>query len=68
MIKSGTDFREFSLITVNFDEYNNYTMDIKRIEVNSFVSEDPDVKATVDKYLGMNYQRCFVVVSDDFFF
>lgn len=61
VIKSGTDFREFSCITVNFNTDNSFTLDVQRIEITSDIPEDPEVKSTVDKYVG-EFQ--FFVKSD----
>ena len=52
VIKSGTDFREFSCITVNFNNNNSFTIDVQRIEITSDIPEDPQVKSTVDEYVG----------------
>lgn len=52
VIKSGTDFREFSCITVNFNKDNSFTIDVQRIEITSNIPEDPELKSTVDKYVG----------------
>ena len=58
--KSGTDFREFSCITVNFNADNSFTLDVQRIEITSDIPEDPEVKSTVDKYVGeLNYVPIF---------
>ncbi|KAK3727236.1 hypothetical protein QZH41_019303 [Actinostola sp. cb2023] len=52
IIKSGSDFREFSKITINFSEDNNFNItDVERIEITSEVPEDPELKAVVDKYM-----------------
>ncbi|XP_078365023.1 uncharacterized protein LOC144649408 isoform X1 [Oculina patagonica] len=53
VIKSGTDFREFSCITVNFNKDNSFTIDVQKVEITSDIPEDPEVKATVDKYVGV---------------
>jgi len=53
VIKSGTDFREFSCITVSFNTDNSFTLDVQRIEITSDIPEDPEVKSTVDKYVGV---------------
>lgn len=57
VIKSGTDFREFSCITVSFNTDNSFTLDVQRIEITSDIPEDPEVKSTVDKYVGE--LKCF---------
>ena len=52
VIKSGTDFRELSCITVSFNDDNTYGLDVQRIEITSDIQEDPEVKLTVDKFVG----------------
>ncbi|RMX59555.1 hypothetical protein pdam_00003660 [Pocillopora damicornis] len=61
VIKSGTDFREFSIITVTFFDNNHnssssgnnsFSIDVERVEVTSDIPEDTEVKSTVDKYVG----------------
>ena len=51
-MKSGTDFREFSCITVSFNGDNKFCLNVERFEITSDVPEDPVVKLTVDKFLG----------------
>lgn len=54
MVKSGTDFRDFSLITVSFnDANNNPQFNIERISVTSDHEEDPALKAELAQYIGM---------------
>ena len=53
IIKSGSDFREFSIITIEFGDDNNYDVDVERIEITGNVPEDPDLKEIVDGYMGM---------------
>lgn len=53
IIKSGTDFRQFSKITVNFDKTaNNSTPDltVEEINVTSQYVEDAKLKEKLDKY------------------
>ena len=52
VIKSGTDFRELSCITVSFNDDNTFGLDVQRIEITSDIQEDPEVKLTVDKFVG----------------
>ena len=51
VIKSGTDFREYSEIRVTLGGKAD-GVTIKKHIVDSSVAEDPDVKAVVSKYLG----------------
>lgn len=52
IIKSGTDFRELSKVTVNLDEPNN-PVDVKRIEITKEIEEDTVMKEIVDSYSGL---------------
>ena len=61
VIKSGTDFREFSCITVNFNKDSSFTIDVQKIEITSDIPEDPEVKSTVDKYVGEFKNTNFIV-------
>ena len=52
IVKSGTDFREFSEIFIEFSfDKPRYT--IRRHEITSDLLEDEEVAAIVTKYLGM---------------
>ncbi|CAL8106599.1 unnamed protein product [Orchesella dallaii] len=54
VVKSGTDFRDFSLITVSFnDANNNPQFKIERISVTSDHEEDPALKAELAQYIEM---------------
>ncbi|KAJ3649294.1 hypothetical protein Zmor_021046 [Zophobas morio] len=51
VIKSGTDFRQFSKITVNFDKPNGTPeVTIEEVNVTSAFAEDPKLKEKLDKY------------------
>lgn len=54
IIKSGTDFRQFSKITINFDKpsTNNSTPEvtIEEINVTSQIQEDQKLKEKLEKY------------------
>ncbi|EFA06359.1 mannosylglucosyl-3-phosphoglycerate phosphatase isoform X1 [Tribolium castaneum] len=51
VVKSGTDFRQFSKITVNFDKPNGTPeVTIEEINVTSAFPEDPKLKEKLDKY------------------
>lgn len=52
IIKSGTDFREFSKITINLDEPNT-SIEINRIEITKDIEEDVVMKEILDSYLGI---------------
>lgn len=66
IIKSGSDFREMSKITVTFAEDNNFDIEVEKIEITSGVPEDPDLKALVDKYIGRCAQPCTVAFQKIF--
>ncbi len=48
IIKSGTDFRQFSKITIDFK--NAPTVNIEEINVTRATPEDPTVKTILEKY------------------
>lgn len=54
IIKSGTDFRQFSKITVNFERSCNGMpeVNVDEINVTSVYSEDQNLKEKLEKYLG----------------
>lgn len=52
IIKSGTDFREFSKITLNFDS-KPVAINVEKIEVTSKFPEDPTLKEHLTKYNGI---------------
>ena len=54
IVKSGTDFREFSEITLSFTD-DHVDVSIDRVEVNCSTAEDPVIKDLVGKF-----QRKFV--------
>ena len=77
VIKSGTDFREFSIITVTFFDNNHnssssgnnsFSIDVERVEVTSDIPEDTEVKSTVDKYVGKLITFLFLEIFKSFRF
>lgn len=56
IVKSGTDFRQFSKITVNLEKVNNGTPEIviEEINVTSAFAEDPKLKEKLDKFTSMS--------------
>ena len=51
VIKSGTDFRNLSNISVSKNG-TGFHIDIKQVDLDSNVPQDPDVKIEVDKHVG----------------
>ncbi len=51
VIKSGTDFREFSQITLKFTG-DKVDLDVQKVVVDSTVEEEPETKEIVQKYMG----------------
>jgi 5'-nucleotidase len=49
IIKSGTDFRHFSKITLNFDKAS-VDVNVEEITVTSAFPEDPTLKQLLEKY------------------
>lgn len=53
VIKSGTDFRQFSKITINFEKTvanGSQEVTIEEINVTSQIPEDPKLKESLEKY------------------
>ncbi|CAH1162955.1 unnamed protein product [Phaedon cochleariae] len=55
IVKSGTDFRQFSKITVNFDKTSGSCPEvtIEEVNVTSKIPEDPSLKEKLEKYTSM---------------
>ncbi len=51
VLKSGTDFRQFSVITINFSE-EKPVFDIQRVEVTHKVLPDAELTTMLAKYTG----------------
>jgi 5'-nucleotidase len=49
IIKSGTDFRQFSKIVLNFDK-TSVDVNVEEISVTSAFPEDPVLKQLLEKY------------------
>ena len=54
IVKSGTDFRQFSKINVNFST-ETAQVEISEVNVTSSYIEDPVLKSKVEKYSGKYY-------------
>lgn len=69
IIKSGTDFRQFSKITVNFDRLNGAAPEVtvEEINVTSAYSEDQKLKEKLEKYICKKKQLCFAFFYCNFF-
>ncbi|XP_068147223.1 mannosylglucosyl-3-phosphoglycerate phosphatase isoform X1 [Drosophila tropicalis] len=52
IVKSGTDFQQFSVITMERDKTNreHFTTDVKCVDVTAKIPEDKDLKMELDKY------------------
>lgn len=50
IVKSGTDFRQFSKITINLDNSSESEVTVEEINVTSEYAEDPKLKEKLDKY------------------
>ena len=46
-MKSGTDFREMSKISLKRSSEGQWDVDIERVELDSCIEEDEDMKAVV---------------------
>lgn len=56
IIKSGTDFRQFSKITISFDK-TTPEIDVEEINVNANYAEDAELKEKLDKYSAVVEKR-----------
>ena len=52
VLKSGCDFREFGHVVVSFDGGCIQGVSMERVEVNSEVPENPQVKVLVNHFMG----------------
>ncbi|KMY92833.1 uncharacterized protein Dsimw501_GD10747, isoform A [Drosophila simulans] len=52
IVKSGTDFQQFSVITIERDAANreHFTTDVKCFDVTAKIPEDPELKQELSKY------------------
>uniref|UniRef100_T1ISA7 5'-Nucleotidase C-terminal domain-containing protein n=1 Tax=Strigamia maritima TaxID=126957 RepID=T1ISA7_STRMM len=62
IIKSGTDFRNFSVVTLSFN-HNKVDVTVENITVTSDIPEDDDLKAKLEKYSGLVDSRMDVVLG-----
>lgn len=64
VIKSGTDFRQFSKITINFDKVASLNgspeVTVEEINVTSQIQEDSKLKEKLDKYTSKSFENLFV--------
>ncbi len=61
MIKSGTDFRELSQVTLTFSEDRKHVdVHVEKVVVDSSVEEEPEMKAIVHEYMGAWTATSFV--------
>ena len=52
ILKSGTDFRQFSTITVDFSQ-ENLQVDIESVDVTAEYEPDNELSTLLEKYTGM---------------
>ncbi|XP_071053537.1 mannosylglucosyl-3-phosphoglycerate phosphatase isoform X2 [Onthophagus taurus] len=73
IIKSGTDFRQFSKVTIHFDKFNSNgkpLVTVEEINVTSQYEEDPKLNEKLEKYTSMVEGKmdeilgCFTVPLD----
>jgi len=62
--KSGTDFRELTQLVIRFDDSGGgFEVTPTRLEVTSSAAEDPETKAIVDEFLGIQAAQMEVVIG-----
>lgn len=68
VIKSGTDFRQFSRITLTNpapgDDKSNLIVDIERVDVTSSFEEDKALKEELNKYSAMIEEKMDIVLGN----
>lgn len=64
IIKSGTDFRQFSRITMTKSNPNDLNVDIEKIEVTSAFAEDQVLKEALLKYSEMIDSKMAIVLGN----
>lgn len=64
IIKSGTDFRQFSRITLKKSNPNDLDVDIEKIEVTSSFAEDSVLKEELKKYSEMIESKMGIVLGE----
>ena len=52
IVKSGTDFRTLSKLTIEIGCHSNH-VEVEKLEVTSEIEEDPEVKEVVEQFKGM---------------
>lgn len=52
IIKSGTDFRQLSKITLTFKGVDDVKVEVEELNVTSDIEEDPELKKLLEKYSG----------------
>lgn len=60
IIKSGTDFRQLSKVTLKFTLSSEVEVEVEELNVTSDVEEDPALSKLLEKYSGMY----FLLLSD----
>ena len=63
VIKSGTDFRNYALITLTFSSDVHVDLDVQESYVDSSIPEDEEVKLIVDKYTQLMGERMDAVLG-----
>eukprot|EP00795_Rhopilema_esculentum_P001141 gene1141-15487_t len=54
LVKSGSDFKEFSRISVHFDENSNrHEFDVVKVTLDSSVKEDEEINGITDEFLAL---------------
>lgn len=59
ILKSGTDFREFSVVTLN-EEGSCVGVDIQKVEVNSSFEPDSELKEALSEFEGRFQIKTFL--------
>ena len=59
LVKSGTDFREFSVLELNHLPKGGWTHTVQRVEVTAEYEEDPKLKQELQHFIGEQHADRF---------
>jgi len=63
IVKSGTDFRNYALITLTFNSDGHVDVDVQELCVDSSIPEDEEVKSIVEKYTQLMGEKMDAVLG-----
>ena len=63
ILKSGTDFRQFSTITLDFSQ-ENLQVDIESVDVTSDYEPDNELTSLLEQFTGKQIHRCHIIIIE----